>query len=125
MKYLLIIGSLLLLSVGIVVAQNPVITQPYPVTSSNASSTIAVTNTFQSIWAASTANTGRSSCAIQNKGATDPMYVFFGPIADATIAKSVKLTSSTMVNCSVFGVILRDQISITGTATDAFFAAQQ
>lgn len=106
-------------------SQAPVITQPYGVVSSNSSGTIAVTNTFQSIWTASTATTGRVSCAIQNKGAADPMYVYFGAIAGAAIAKSVKLTTSTMMNCTVFGMVLKDQVSITGTSGDAFFAAQQ
>lgn len=119
--------SLFVLIVGIPVAfaQNPVVTKAYGVTSSNASSTIAVTNTFQSIWAADTSSTGRSSCAIQNKGAADPMYVYFGAIAGATIGKSIKLVTNAVLNCSVFGAILKDQVSITGTATDAFFAAQQ
>lgn len=117
-------GVLLLLR-NVAQSQAPVITQPYGVTSSNVSSTIAVTNTFQSLWTASTATTGRVSCAIQNKGAADPMYVYFGAIAGATIAKSVKLTTSTMVNCTVFGMVLKDQVSITGTSGDAFFAAQQ
>lgn len=124
MKYLFIT---LLLIVGISngFAQQPVITKAYPVTSSNSSSTIAVTNTFQSIWIADTSTTGRSSCAIQNKGTADPMYVYFGAIAGATIGKSIKLTTNAVLNCSVFGAILKDQVSITGTSGDAFYAAQQ
>lgn len=125
MRNSLILAALFCLVATLVVAQAPVITQPYGVTSVNASGTIAVTNTFQSIFAASTGLTGRVSCAVQNKGAADPMYVYFGAIAGATIAKSVKLTTNTMMNCTVFGMILKDQVSITGTATDAFFAAQQ
>lgn len=116
----------LILSVTLSYAQNPVITKPFPVNSlNNVSTTIAVTNTFQSLWAADTSTTGRSSCAIQNKGTADPMYVYFGAIAGATIAKSIKLVTNAVLNCSVFGVVLRDQVSITGTATDAFYAASQ
>lgn len=124
MKYISIAFFLI---VGIVnaLAQQPVITKAYGVTTSNVSSTIAVTNTFQSLWIADTSTTGRSSCAIQNKGTADPMYVYFGAIAGATIAKSIKLTTNAVLNCSVFGAILKDQVSITGTSGDAFYAAQQ
>lgn len=115
----------LMLGLGLVVpaamAQTPVVTQPQPRASGNASSTIAVTNTFQSIWAA---NTARTSCLVQNNG-SNAMYVFFGPLASATTGASVKLAAGVGVNCSVNGIVLSDQVSITGTATDAFFAAQQ
>lgn len=119
---------MIILIVSIVngLAQNPVITQPYPVNSlNNVSTTITVTNTFQSLWIADLSPTGRSSCAIQNKGTADPMYVYFGAIAGATIARSVKLVTNAVLNCSVFGIVLKDQVSITGTSGDAFYAAQQ
>lgn len=121
----LMAAGVLLLMRGGAQSQAPVITQPYGVTSSNVSSTITATNTFQSLWVASTTAIGRVSCAVQNKGTADPMYVYFGAIAGATIAKSVKLTTNTMMNCTVFGMVLKDQVSITGTSGDAFFAAQQ
>lgn len=103
---------------------NPVVTSPYAANSiTNSSSTIAVTNTFQSIWVASIDRTGRVACTVQNTG-TNPMYVFFGPIADATIAKSVKLTAGQAATCNNGPVVLRQQVSITGTATETFYAAQ-
>lgn len=102
----------------------PVITRPYNATTNNASSTIASTNTFQSIWAADTTTVGRTSCTIQNNG-THTMYVFFGPIASATTSNSVQLQAGQVVYCSINGVILRDQVSITGTSGDAFYAARQ
>ncbi len=86
----------------------------------NLSSTIAVTNTFQSIQVA----TKRHSCTVQNNGAAT-MWVFFGPIASATKAKSVVLTTGQSVRCSTPGTTLTDQISITGTSTQEFFAAVQ
>ncbi len=86
----------------------------------NLSSTIAVTNTFQSIQVA----TKRRGCTIQNNGAAS-MWVFFGPIASATKAKSVVLLTGQSVNCNSPGTTLSDQISITGTATQEFFAAVQ
>lgn len=105
-------------------AQNPVITQPFKSDNiTNSSTTIAITNTFQSIWAASTTNIGRTGCTVQNTG-TNPMYVFWGAIADATTAKSVKLLAGQSVTCSVNGSVLRTQVSITGTATETFYAAQ-
>lgn len=92
-----------------------------PIASVNVSGTIAVTNTFQSIIAR---NTNRSGCTVQNTG-TNTMYVFFGPLADATAAKSVKLAAGGAVSCNNGPVTLTDEVSITGTATEAFFAAHQ
>lgn len=106
-------------------AQQTVITQPQGVNTLNRSGTIAVTNTFQSIFAASTNTRGRTACVVQNTG-TNSMYVFFGPIASATIAKSVKLAAGQSASCATgAGGVLKDQVSITGTATEAFYAAEQ
>ena len=105
-------------------AQNPVVTQPYQAVSTNASSTIAVTNTFQSIFTASVVRTGRVSCTVQNNG-TNTMWVFYGPIANATKGASVTLIAGQSTNCNIGGIVLKDQVSITGTSGDAFFAAQQ
>lgn len=105
-------------------SQSPVTTQPRGVTTLNSSSSIAVTNTFQSVFAESTNTPGRLNCTVQNTGSND-MYVFFGPIASATIAKSVKLASGQSVTCSIFGIVLKDQVSVTGTMGDTFYAAQQ
>ena len=90
-------------------------------TSTDLSSTIAVTDTFQSINAA---NPARQGCTIQNNGAAT-MWVFFGAIAGATKAKSVVLTTGQSVRCNLPGVTLGDQISITGTATQEFYAKVQ
>lgn len=106
-------------------AQTPVVTYPYGVTSFNSSGSISVTNTFQSVFAASGINTGRVACMVQNNG-TNPMWVFFGPIANATKGKSVVLAAGVSVQCNAAGgIVLKDQVSITGTSGDAFFAAQQ
>lgn len=114
----------LLFSANVSFAVTPVQTQPYPVTSTNASGTIGSTNDFQSVFVASKPNTGRVACTIQNNGA-NAMWVFFGPIASATNGSSVELAVGQSVNCNSGGVILQDQVSITGTSGDAFFAAQQ
>lgn len=105
-------------------AQSPVITQPYGVTSVNYSSTIAITNIFQSVWAANTTTRGRAGCTVQNTG-TNTMYVYFGAIADATTAKSTKLSAGQSVRCNNSGITLQDQVSITGTSGETFYAAQQ
>jgi hypothetical protein len=96
--------------------------------SQNASGTIASTNTFQSVFSSAY---NRHGCLIQNTGANFE-YVFFGPIASATKAKSVALQPPTStsqggsVGCGVgVGGTLSDQVSITGTAADTFFAQQQ
>lgn len=100
----------------------PVNASVAPLTSTNLSSTVAVTNTFQSI---QVLTAGRNGCAIQNND-TNTMWVFFGAIAGATKAKSVVLAAGQSVACAVGGIgVLTDQISITGTATGVFFASVQ
>ena len=123
MRYFLAFLALLM-SISLANAQNPVITKPVPVVSDNASSTITVTDTFQYIWILDTTTTGRTACTIQNNG-TNTMWVFFGPIANATKGKSVVLSAGRVVKCNSGNVILKDQVSITGTSGDAFYAARQ
>lgn len=88
----------------------------------NLSGTIAVTNTFQSI---SPQTLSRGGCLIQNNG-SNSMWVFFGPIASATKAKSVVVPAGQSVSCSTgTAAPVTDQISITGTSADAFYAGVQ
>ena len=120
----LILGIILALGVAFnAFAQSPVTTYPYGVTNANSSSSIVATNTFQPIWPASGSLTGRSDCVIQNNGAAS-MYIYFGPIANATTPNSLTLTSGSIFRCANSGVITKDQISITGTISQNFFAIQ-
>lgn len=128
-KILLVLGLFLLPQWAL--AQTPVITKPYLAASNNGSGTITTTNAFQSVFAASArpqaqGGTGpvRSACTVQNKG-TNAMSVYFGPIANADAAHSSQLVAGQSLNCNVGGVVLSDQISITGTSGDAFYATQQ
>lgn len=121
MKSLIVL--FLLLGFSFAQAQSPVITKPYGVTNHNDSSTITATNTFQSIWAAASSNTGRVDCIIQNNGAAN-MFIFFGPIASAATPSSLTLVPAGIFKCANSGVITKDQISITGTADQEFFAIQ-
>lgn len=84
----------------------------------NLSGTIAVTNTFQSIQAK---NPARSGGVIQNNGANN-MWLFLGPIASATKATSIVLAAGAAFSLNSANVTLVDELSITGTATDTFFA---
>ena len=118
MKRLLI--ALLLMGASFAHAQTPVITQTSKFSNANASSTIAVTNTFQSIWAS---NSNRNDCVIQNNGAGS-MYIYFGPIANATTPSSLTLVAGGIFKCANSGIVQSDQISITGTAAQEFFAIQ-
>ena len=122
MKRLLL--ALLILGASLpALAQSPVTTYPYTTTISNSSANITSTNTFQSIWAASTNLTGRTDCIIQNNGAAS-MYVYFGPIANATTPNSLTLAAAGIFRCGNSGVVTKDQISITGTSGQRFFAIQ-
>jgi len=121
---LFLILSLLLLPT-LAEAQTTVVTKPLQLTAvDNQSSTIAVTNTFQQIFAASASVSGRVACTIQNTG-TNAMYVFFGATANATIAKSVKLTAGQAVTCDYNNTVLKLAVQITGTATETYYASQQ
>ena len=126
MKLLAIAVAVLVLALAMrhANAQSAVRTQPLNVASTNASGTVTSTNVFQSVFAAITGNQQRSSCTVQNNG-THTMFVFFGPIANALTTSSVALTAGQATTCSVNGVVLKDQVSITGTTTENFFAAQQ
>lgn len=93
-----------------------------PLTSSNLSSTVAVTNTFQSI---QVLTAGRNGCTIENQSTTNAMWVFFGAIGSATKGSSFILDTShgLAISCAVGGLgVLTDQVSITGTAADAYVA---
>jgi len=91
-------------------------------TSTIRSSTISVSNTFQSIQALTT---GRNGCTVQNTG-THTMWVYFGAIGSATEATAIQLAAGQPVSCAVGGIgVATDQISITGTAGDTFFASTQ
>lgn len=98
-----------------------VVVTPSGVTSTNVSSTIAITDTFQSLQVATST---RKGCTVQNNGSA-AMYVFFGAIGSATKAASLVLSPGDVANCTVGSIVLTDQISITGTATQTFMAAVQ
>lgn len=117
-------AAILAAMAGYSYAQQPVAIQPLQVTTQNGSTTITTTNTFQSIFAASTATRGRAACTVQNNG-THNMFVFFGDIASALTPTAVQLTPAQSVNCASGPVVLKDQVSITGTAGEQFYAGQQ
>jgi hypothetical protein len=126
MRKILLAGGLLLGFAGGAAAQQPVVTAPYPVTSTAASSTIAVTNTFQSLFDGFTiqaAGARRSGCLIANNGASS-MFVFLGA-GTPTTPTSIPLAAGATFNCNMGGVVVQDRVRITGTAGQAFFAVQQ
>jgi hypothetical protein len=103
--------------------------------SGDASSTIAVTNTFQTIWNSfsPTNATQRKGCLIINTS-TDLMWVYFGADGDTPAkAKSVPLNPAASsgelggwVSCATgAGSALQDHVWITGTSGDAYVAKQQ
>lgn len=52
------------------------------------------------------------------------MWVYFGPIANASKSSALLLDPGQVLNCSNSGVSATDQVSITGTSTGVFFASQ-
>lgn len=109
-------------------AQQAVQVIPLQVTTTVVSGSISVTNTFQSVFNNSqTSNPGargRTSCTVQNNG-THTMYVFFGPIANATTTNALQIGPGQVILCQIGGATLQDQVSITGTSFDTFVANQQ
>ena len=108
-------------------AQNgqPVTTFPAPQSTVNVSGTISVTDTFQEILPSKIGVPPaqlRHNCSIQNNG-SHTMYVFFGPIASATEAKSFQVAPSGTIYCGgPVSITAQDQVSITGTSGEAFTA---
>lgn len=87
------------------------------------SGTISVTNTFQVALAAPTGK--RNGCLIQNQGA-NKMFVFFGPSASATLAKSFQLLAGQTISCGTqTDVVVQDIVNITGTSGDAYVVSSQ
>ena len=90
------------------------------VNSANASGTITSGGTYQSVYPQTLS---RAGCTIQNNGA-NTMYVYFGPIANATHGASVQIPAGQGLNCNVGNTVLPDQVSIDGTTADSFYGNQ-
>lgn len=101
-----------------------------PGTCNNPSSTITVTNTFQSVfasaWNRNVGNGSRRNCLVQNNSLTgNNMWVYIGPILNATKGSAFQIVPTGTFNCANAVSVVADQISITGTAGDAFTAVQE
>lgn len=117
----LLLGLFLALGFSFAYAQNPVVTNPSIRSAvASASTTIATTNTFQSVFAA---NNNRLGCLIQNNG-THNMYVNVVSLATATISTSAIVVPGATAGCALYGTVINGQISITGTSGEWFYASQ-
>ncbi len=111
-------------------AQQPVYTYPVPATSAggNVSGTIVSSGTFQQVFAAASMSPGagaRKACTVINQG-TSTMYVTEGSaVADSSAANSVQLVAGQAFFCNAGGVVLSGQVNISGSAGEAFYAAQE
>lgn len=124
-KTILAALATLFLLAGAASAQTVVRTQPYGTKVTDASSTIAVTDAFQTLSAAPSGGGSRSDCLIQNNG-TNTMWIYIGSgtpakTSSVTLAKSAA-TYGGVFRCANAGVTPQDTISITGTATETFTA---
>lgn len=123
MKKIILSLIILFCSASLSFAQSPVITQPFGVMTYNASGVISPSSfIFQTIWPANTTRPGRSACKIQNNG-THTMYVYFGPTP--VTPSSYNLAAGLAMDCNIGGTVLQDQVNITGTAGDVFYADQR
>jgi hypothetical protein len=113
----------LLLTAPVAHGQAYVRTAPNPTNiTTNGSSTIGTGgSTFQLLFAATL---NRGGCTIQNNG-THNMYVTFNlGVAGSTLTNSIILSAGDVAYCQVNGNVITGEVDITGTAGDAFYAAQ-
>lgn len=107
----------------------PVASVGAPRYSVESNGTVSVTNTFQQVFGQDTGG-NRVGCKIFNTSA-HTIYVFFGPIANATTSNAIPIPAysasspSPYVGCNDIGVVLQDQVSVTGTAGDTFVSIIQ
>jgi hypothetical protein len=93
-------------------------TNPLPVkiqrgTATITSGTITTGNTYQTVLAASTA---RKGCIIQNRSGS-AMRLYIGTAAAATDVKAIDIIAGEKFNCSLHGVVMTDEISLTATSS--------
>ena len=104
---------------GPALAQSPVRTSPQGVNGTIVSGSIATTNTFQNLWAASDLTPGRRGCIVSNLGAST-MYLYLGAIANATTPKSIPIAAGTSFSCNQGAVVILNEVNITGTAVQFY-----
>lgn len=123
MKHLCLIVALLLAPVA-ALAQSA----PYIAFTTQATGTISVTNTAQSVLAKTGFGVTRQGCLIQNEG-TNVMYVFFGTtppsVGDGWFRIQPPQTSPVIqggtISCAVGGgTVAGDQVWIAGTSGEKF-----
>lgn len=104
-------------------AQQPVVTYPKGLVSTNSSGTITAGSTFQKVFGA---NTNRAGCTIQNKS-TNTMYVTEGlGVANSTTGNAMTISPGALYNCQLGGIVLVGEIDLMSvSAGDAFYAAQE
>lgn len=91
-------------------------------TSTNASGTISVTNTFQQVFAVATT---RKGCLIQNNSTNGNNQYVYEHGSGQTVAKSYTLTPGGSYSCNRPAGVVQNEIDITGTAGDTFAADSQ
>lgn len=101
-------------------AQNPVLTNPTGRTAVASGSTIATTNTFQTLFAS---NDRRSGCIVQNNG-THNMYLNIVSRTTATLSNSAVIIPGGTGGCALYGTVITGEISLTGTSGDSYYASQ-
>lgn len=97
-------------------------TSPLSAATTTINSTVAVTNTFQ---IAINANQYRNACLVQNTG-THVEYIYFGATSSATLSNAFQISPGQTISCAIVnGLVLIDQINITGTAGDGYIVTTQ
>lgn len=115
MRKLLLAGALAFLMPSMALADGMGVLQANPRDSGDASGTIAVTNTYQTVFPR---NVNRVGCVIQNQGAANMSVRVNG-----TTVYTLQPLQLFYCNNSMYTII--SLIEITGTATQAFAASSE
>lgn len=115
--------AVIALALGLMFAPHARAAPTYAATSTDASGSVTTGATFQTIIPASTYGS-RGGCTIQNPTtATEPLLVFFGPLASATTGKAYSLAPGAAISCTIGVGVLQDAVNVTGATTGHAFTA--
>lgn len=120
----LVLALILSLGASLAYAQSPTTPTPFPTTIVVSNATIGSDTAFKNVFDASTGQVGRVDCLIQNKAASNAMYLYFGAPADGVSTNSLTLAAGETFRCNNGGVVIRNQISIGGISTDRYLFGQ-
>ncbi len=102
-------------------AQGLVTTTPFQATSVISSNTVSVSGTYVT---AITSSATRRGCLLQNTSA-NTLFLQIGTPTGATTPKSLQLLTKLFFNCASGGIVITDDINVSGVAGDTYVTVRQ